>query len=63
MRIGDTYLKESMNGTTVEVSVENGRCRIRLFGKVSRSVRKAADELQCSPMPPVWVMRQLMKII
>lgn len=56
-------MKESRNGTTVEIAVKNGRCLVRVFGKVSREVRKAADELHCSPMPAGWVMRQLMKII
>lgn len=56
-------LKESRNGTTVEIAVENGKSFVKLYGKPSKATRAAAYTLQYSVMPPQWVLRQIVKTI
>lgn len=56
-------LKSSKNGVSVEIKVEDGKCLIRLFGKSTPKIKKAASQLQYSTMPADWVMRQILKTI
>lgn len=51
------------DGVTVEITVENGKSFIKLYGKPSKATRAAAYTLQYSVMPPQWVLRQIVKTI
>lgn len=56
-------LRTSKNGVSVEISVENGKCLVSLFGKSTPKIQKAVAKLQYSTMPADWVMRQILQTI
>lgn len=58
-----TKLTESKNGATVEVTTDNGKCLINIYGRRTPKTVKIATHLQYSMMPPAWVMRQILKTL
>ena len=56
-------LRTSKNGVSVEISVENGKCLVKTFGKSTPKIQKAVSQLQYSTMPADWVMRQILQTI
>ena len=61
--MSDYKIKGDINGCHVTVTVsESGKSRIELTGKVTPEVRKEADRLQYSELPPQVIFHRIMRI-
>lgn len=61
--MADRTIKACANGMTITVSVEAGKCIVRVSGHVTPAARKAAEQLNHTTMRPEWVVGQIVKAI